>query len=49
MAALDYEQGVFNLGLGAKYNISDNFNLSAGYELYDTKNNIFRVGLGLEF
>ena len=49
LAALDYDQGVFNLGLGAKYNVSDNFNMSAGYELYDTKNSIFKVGLGLEF
>ena len=49
LAALDYDQGVFNLGLGAKYNVSNNFNLSAGYELYDTKNSIFKVGLGLEF
>lgn len=49
LAALDYDQGIFNLGLGAKYNVSDNFNLSAGYELYDTKNSIFKVGLGLEF
>ena len=49
LAELDYDQGVFNLGLGAKYNVSNNFNLSAGYELYDTKNSIFKVGLGLEF
>ena len=49
LAALDYDQGVFNLGLGAKYNVSDNFNMSAGYELYDTKNSIFKVGLGLKF
>jgi len=49
LAALDYDKGVFNLGLGAKYNVSDNFNLSAGYELYDTKNSIFKLGLGLEF
>ena len=49
LAALDYDQGVFNVGLGAKYNVSNNFNLSAGYELYDTKNSIFKVGLGLEF
>ena len=49
LAALDYDQGVFNLGLGAKYNVSDNFNLSTGYELYDTKNSVFKVGLGLEF
>ena len=49
LAGLDYDQGVFNLGLGAKYNVSDNFNLSAGYELYDTKNSVFKVGLGLQF
>jgi len=49
LAGLDYDRGVFNLELGAKYNVSDNFNLSAGYELYDTKNSVFKVGLGLQF
>lgn len=47
--ALDYKKGMFNLGLGARYNINSNFNLTVGYELHDTKNSVFKVGFGTEF
>ena len=46
---LKYSRAEYNLGLGAKYRVNDMFNVSANYELDNFKNNIFRVGFGMEF
>lgn len=49
MAPLRYCRMEYNLGLGAKYRVNDMFNVNANYELDNFRNNIFKVGFGMEF
>lgn len=49
MDPLNYSRAEYNFSLGARYNITEAFNVSTNYELDNLKNSIIKVGFGLEF
>lgn len=49
IAPLEYKKGVFNAGLGVGYKLSDMLNVILSYELAETKNSVFKLGLEAEF
>ncbi|RRD39490.1 autotransporter protein [Leptotrichia sp. OH3620_COT-345] len=49
IAPLEYKRGVFNAGLGIGYKLSDMLNVILSYELSESRNNVFKLGLEAEF
>ncbi|EKU70794.1 spherulation-specific family 4 protein [Selenomonas sp. F0473] len=49
VAPLDYARGVFNFAVGARYSVSDLFQIETSYERQESKNKLLRVELSAQF